>query len=79
MTECFFCLWCIQQPFVIGNLLQECVAVVFVVHAAAVVLHSVTHYKVIDTQCQVVARYLCKDLLCELYCWRLVLDNHPWT
>ena len=63
--------------FVCGYLLQECIAVVGVVHLAAVVLQAVAYDKVINLQRKVVACYLCKDILRYLYACGFVLYYNP--
>lgn len=61
-----------NYSLVVGNLLQECVAVCYIVHFAAVVFKSVAYNEIVYLEHKVVTRNLCECLFCYSHAWRLV-------
>ncbi len=58
---------------VMGDFLQECVAVFCVVHFAAIVFHSIAYYQIVHLQYKIVAGNLREHIRCYGDCWCFVL------
>ena len=62
-----------------GDVVEESVGGGVVVHAAAVVLHAVRHYEVVDVHGVVVAADLLKHALSDFHVWALIFHYHERT
>ena len=62
---------------VIRNILKERITLMFIIHAAAIMLHSVADNQVIYFQYHIIPGDLVENGLCYFNMWCFILYNHP--
>ena len=62
---------------VIWNILEERIALMFIIHTAAIMLHSVADNQVIYFQYHIISGDLIENSLRYFNVWCFILYNHP--
>ena len=62
---------------VIWNILEERIALMFIIHTAAIMLHSVADNQVIHFQYHIISGNLIENSLRYFNVWCFIFYNHP--